>query len=161
MNVNEMTVKEFRALPNRGWDEEIEPFRSMIILPAQVDYVGAIKYWARGIISKLFSFDPPGIWEIGHMHDSGYRCMDFVAVNENSKPICRLSGCSDVIHIDGIGGYGERGTWGKGIPDTVPVSSWSIDCLAKSGLLRMFCRGKIKVGVALSSFDIYCVKEKE
>jgi len=40
------------------------------------------------------------------IHDSGYRCMDFVAC-KNQVPFVRLSGCSDVIHVDGIGGYGK------------------------------------------------------
>ena len=65
--------KEFEALPKRKWDEGIGEFDSMIILPTK------------------------------HIHDSGFRCMDFVAV-KGKEPFCRLSGCSDVIHMDGIGG---------------------------------------------------------
>ena len=40
-----------------------------------------------------------------HKHSSGWLCMDFVAVKGNT-PICRISGCSDVLHLDGIDGYG-------------------------------------------------------
>ena len=70
------------------------------------------------------------------IHDSGFRHMDFVAVKEQI-PFCRLSGCSDVLHIDGIGGFGQWDV-ATGIPTTKPIVAWSIDCLPKSGLLRFF-----------------------
>ncbi|HYW34168.1 MAG TPA: hypothetical protein VE868_02070 [Balneolaceae bacterium] len=88
------------------------------------------------------------------IHDSGFRNMDFVAVKEDI-PVCRLSGCSDVLHLDGIGGYGQ---WNGSIPDSIPPKGWSIDCLKTSGLLRLFSRGKLKVGQALSSFEIFSEK---
>ena len=90
------------------------------------------------------------------LHDSGYRCMDFVAVT-NNEPICLLSGCSDVIHIDGIGGFGKGWLNKYGTcPNVVPPTSWSIDCLAKSGLLRLFPgTQKMTCGPALSSFEVY------
>jgi len=121
--------KELESLPERGWNEDIGEFDSLIILPL------------RG------------------MHESGFRKMDFVAVKENT-PFCRLSGCSDVIHIDGIGGYGE---WrGGGIPSSVIPKGWSMDCLKKSGLLRLFCAYScnLKANPALSSFEIFGVKIK-
>jgi len=96
-NINKMTRKEFESLPRGKWDQEIE-FDSMIILPGKAK----------------------------DLHDSGYRLMDFVAV-KGTKPACLLSGCSDAIHIDGIGGFGDNwlkkyGRW----PDTIPVGGWSI-----------------------------------
>lgn len=122
------TQKELKALHARKWDEDIGQFDSLVILPTR------------------------------QMHDSGYRCMDFVAVKDN-KPLCRLNGCSDVIHIDGIGGYGYK--WsekGNGVPLGIPAKGWSIDCLKVSGLLRLFADGKMRAGRALSSFDIYAEK---
>lgn len=126
-HISEMTRKEFEAIKHRKWDEPVE-FDSMIILP------GRIK----------------------DMHDSGYRCMDFVAVKDN-EPVCLLSGCSDVIHIDGIGGFGYKwlSRYGK-CPDKVEPVAWSIDCLPKSGLLRLFTgSGKMRCDAALSSFEVY------
>lgn len=41
------------------------------------------------------------------LHDSGYKSMDFVAVLCN-MPLVRLSGYSDALHLNGIGGLGER-----------------------------------------------------
>lgn len=118
------TKKELEALPAREWNEDIGEFDSLIILPTK------------------------------HLHDSGFWCMDFVAVKGN-EPFCRLSGCSDVIHIDGIGGYGE---WKQNVPTVIPPKGWSIDCLKKSKLLRLFSDGKLKAGRALSSFVLYAVK---
>jgi len=96
-------------------------------------------------------------------HDSGFRCMDFVAVVRN-EPKCLLSGMSDVLHLDGIGGNGFNWLkkYGK-VPEVIPPSGWSIDCLPKSGLLRVFALNghKIICGSALSSFEIYAVSEGE
>lgn len=110
---NNWPRKRFEELPARSWNEDIGEFDSLIILPMR------------------------------QRHDSGYRCMDFVAVKDN-EPFCRLSGCSDVIHIDGIGGYGHNwlDTY-SGVPHLVPPSGWNIDCLPVSGLLRMWSRGKM------------------
>jgi len=95
------------------------------------------------------------------LHDSGYRSMDFVALDQKEIPICRLSGCSDVIHINGICGFGDlsSGSFAE-FPKLIPPISWSIDCLPKSGLLRLFAAGcKLKCGDALSSFELFAVKE--
>ena len=123
-NLGEWTRKDFDALPSRQWGEDIGEFTSLVILPTK------------------------------HIHDSGYRAMDFVAVSQDQKPICRLSGCSDVIHIDGIGGLGNWSAEG-GIPRTIRPKGWTIDCLRKSGLLRIFADKKLTAGPALSSFEIY------
>ena len=92
------------------------------------------------------------------LHDSGYRHLDFVAVRDN-EPVCKLSGRSDVIHLDGIGGFGYNWSKGGHVPDIISVSGWNMDCLPKSGLLRLFCNNKhILCGAALSSFEVYAVK---
>ena len=129
-DINEMTRKEFDALPYRGWDKNIGEFDSLVILPLRTK------------------------------HDSGYRCMDFVAVN-TGKPICRLSGCSDVIHLGGIGGFGYNWVkkYGK-CPDKIPPVGFNIDCLPKSGLLQIFCGLKLRAGSGLSSFELYAIQVK-
>lgn len=132
MKINEMTRKELEALPHRQCNEEIE-CDSIIIIPGR----------ARDL------------------HDSGYRCMDCVAVR-NGEPICLLAGGSDVLHINGIGGYGYR--WVKRyatVPKSVPPIGWSIDCLPKSGLLRIFAGSgwKLVCGPSFSSFEMFAVEE--
>lgn len=127
-DLNEYTKEEFDALPLVDWDQNVTDFNSLIIVPTD------------------------------QIHDSGFRCMYFVACRYNT-PICRISGCSDVIHINGIGGYGIKGIRGhmNGVP-LEPVG-WSIDCLKTSGLLRLFTDGVLQSGTALSSFEIFSKNE--
>jgi hypothetical protein len=107
------------------------------------------------LAARITIIRKPEIYKVDGMHDSGFRCMDFIAIKDD-KPVCRLSGGSDVIHFDGIGGWGHK--WfelGKGIPETIMSRAWSIDCLKKSGLLRIFCNSKLIAGNALSSFELF------
>ena len=124
----EMKRKEFWELPEREWNQDIGPFASLVILPS------------------------------GRFHESGWRCMDFVAVDKDGYPICRLSGYSDVIHFDGIGGNGknwldERIRTGK-VPTMIPVKDWKIDCLP-CGYLRVRANCALTCGEALSSFELF------
>lgn len=108
------------------------------------------KNWHENVICDCLIILP-----LRRKHDSGFACMDFVAVIKD-VPTMRLSGCSDVIHIDGIGGYGERGGRLE-LPTMIPTRAWNIDCL-KNGLLRLFVSNgwnKIKCGPSSSSFEIY------
>lgn len=131
MKISEMTRKDFESLPTKEWNKEVE-CTSLIILPGKAK----------------------------DMHESGFRCMDFVAV-KGDEAICLLSGCSDVLHIDGIGGYGNNwlGKYGT-VPRAVPPSGWSIDCLPKSGLLRIWPTSqRILCGISLSSYEIYALEK--
>lgn len=69
-----------------------------------------------------------------NIHDSGFRCMKFVLWDEIKGEISGVvGGGSDVIHFDGIGGYG-RDVFSYTSPKRVP---YRIDCLKKSGYLRI------------------------
>ncbi|MBO7385656.1 MAG: hypothetical protein J6U63_04890 [Clostridia bacterium] len=131
MNVFQMKRKDFENVPFRtSWDSSVTGFNSMVIVPTK------------------------------HKHDSGYMCMDFVAVDDNNEPICRLSGCSDVIHINGIGGLGDWHVNG-GVPKLMQPIPWSIDCLP-CGLLRIFSKhNSLKAGHALSDFELYYIDTKK
>ena len=123
MNIFEMTKEDFEKVPERGgWSRDIGEFSALVIIPQ--DYA----------------------------HDSGWMCMDFVAVDKEGEPICKLSGCSDVLHLDGIGGYGE---WlGGELPNCIKPKWWRIDCLP-CGYLRLFSCSTLTAGPALSDFQIY------
>lgn len=73
-------------------------------------------------------------------HDSGFMCMDFVAVDDNFKPMYRLSGCSDVLHIDCLS---EIRNYLDGISNMSYPKQWKIDCLP-CGYLRLFCNYRLK-----------------
>lgn len=123
MNVFYMTKEDFEKVPERdGWAKDIGEFYSLVIIP--MDYA----------------------------HDNGWMCMDFIAVDKEGEPICKLSGCSDVLNLDGIGGYGD---WRRGeLPKLVRPKGWSIDCLP-CGYLRLFSNSTLTAGAALSNFEIY------
>lgn len=129
-DINEWEVSEFLELPQREWNQDIGEFDSLIIVP------------------------------VDEVHDSGFRCMDFVSV-EKGFPKYRLSGYSDVVHINGIGGLGHDWLKNYGtVPDKIPPVGWSIDCLKKSGLIRLFTGSYgLVAGDALSSFEIF-IKQK-
>lgn len=88
-------------------------------------------------------FDDLVIIPTARKHDSGYRCMEYCAV-KNGKPIGIFGGSSDVMHLDGIGGYRKP---------------WKIDCLP-CGYLHLWCSGyKMKASGCLSDFKIYTEKK--
>ncbi len=127
MNVFDMTKEDFEKVPKRGgWSRDVGEFDTLIIIPQD------------------------------HVHDSGWKCMDFVAAKDG-EPICRLSGCSDVLHLDGIGGHGigGHGNWRGGeYSRLVEAKGWRIDCLP-CGYLQLFSRSTLAAGPALSDFEIY------
>lgn len=116
-DMSDMTRKEFEELPIIPFDANYRCF-SFVILPG------------KGNKSAL--------------HDSGYRCMDFVLI-DNYKPVGRINSCSDVIHLDGIGG--------DGVNRIRP--GWNIDCLPKSGLFHIWSNAdETRFGLPLSSVEI-------
>lgn len=125
MNVFDMTKEDFEKVPERGGrSRDIGEFNALVIIPQN------------------------------YAHDSGWMCMDFVAVSKEGEPICRLSGCSDVLNLDGIGGYGKWRADELKLPRRIEPKGWSIDCLP-CGYLRLFSRSTMTAGPALSSFEIY------
>lgn len=129
-DVNEMTREEFEAIPYiDDWQYEAEDFDSLVILPTE------------------------------DIHDSDFRCMAFI-VCRKGEPICKVGGGSDVIHIDGIGGYGYDWLRRYGTcPKMIEPVGWNIDCLKVSGLLRLFTHGNLRHGAALSSFEVFSIRE--
>ena len=100
-----------------------------------------------------------------YKHDSGYRCMEYCAVKDG-EPIGIFGGGSDIIHLDGIGGYGKCGIGGYGkwtmeIPNKFDRKPWNIDCLP-CGYLRLWCDGYVLVAKdCLSDFKLYTEKKNK
>ena len=88
---------------------------------------------------------------------TGYRYMEFVAINKNGEPICRTRGNVGMIRITNA----DSGT------EQLPYDNflWSIDCLPKSGLLRLFLRHGLFMRLQELSNDTFGVsiakKEKK
>ena len=89
------------------------------------------------------------------LHNSGFRCMKF-ALMHHSKVVGCVGGGSDVVHLNGIGGYGKRKEFW--LRDVVKSVDWAIDCLP-NGLIRLFCSHELEIdNLLLSDFNLY-VKE--
>lgn len=95
-------------------------------------------------------FDSLVIVPTEDMHESGYRCMAFVAV-KRGEPVCRLGGGCDVLQIGGLGTHLLPKHTRRG-----DLVSWSVDCLSASGLVHLFALDcTLTCGPDISSFDIY------
>lgn len=112
-------------------------------------------YWEPGMTFSRVIIVPQE-----DIHDSGYSVMSYVLVKKG-EIVGKIGTASDVLHIDGIGGYGE---WDSihGIPTMVPVRAWSIDCLPTSKCVCLFCghgmrldRGFDGISNCLSDISIY------
>lgn len=164
------TRKDFEALPFRkSWAIPVE-CSSLVVIPAALPtlWMKVVGYW------KNLTKQPH---DILNLHDSGYLCMDFAAVGKDGVPFCLLSGCSDVVHFDGIGGFGYDWLNAHGtVPTYVLPSGWCMDCLPVSGFLRIFARAgvmalavqdphlpidKILSESPLSSFEIYALPSEQ
>jgi len=101
-DINDMTREEFEALPCCDATEDSLCCHSIVVLPT------------------------------GTPHPTtGYQCMDFIPVRDHAVS-CRLSGNTDLLLIDGVGGYGDCS-----YAALVPPKAWMMDCLRKSGLLQL------------------------
>lgn len=89
-------------------------------------------------------------------HPSGWRSMKYILVNVTTI-VGALGGGSDVLHINGIGGYGLN--FDEAIKtQKVERVAWKIDCLNKSGCLRLFADHWLTLGDGYhgtSDFMIY------
>jgi len=125
MKITKMTKEDFKKIPYREHGTNIGLFRSLVIIPTR------------------------------RKHESGWMNMDFVAVDDNNEPICKFGGCSDVLHLDGIGGYGEFDFDGFSLPSMIKPKSWRIDCLP-CGYLRLSSRYNLGTEeLDLSDMDVY------
>lgn len=99
----------------------------------------------------------------GEIHDSGYVCMKFALTNKDEVVGC-VGGGSDVINLNGIGGYGKYDDEYqiKVITRKGPIIDWSIDCLP-CGLLRVFTSNfELELpNYVLSSFEIFIKEVKD
>lgn len=89
-------------------------------------------------------------------HSSGWRSMKYILVN-GERIVGSLGGSSDLLHINGVGGYGlDFDTSIKtGKVDRV---AYKIDCLNKSGCLRLFADHWLTLGddyIGMGEFKIY------
>lgn len=92
----------------------------------------------------------------GELHESGFRKMKFIYLKRDGEVAGVCGGSSDVLHLDGIGGYGQD--WATNMDERkVPISAWSIDCLP-NGCLRLFARRPLVAPEnSLSDAEVFAV----
>lgn len=124
-----MKKEDFEAVPLRErFDSKCPSFDSLVIIPVD-GYDNCFNRWG---------------------------VMDFVGCI-GKEPVVRLSGCSETLELEGIGGHGEW--FGPCDYRKMALPAWSIDCLP-CGYLRIFCKGRIKVGETGTSFEIFSQERK-
>lgn len=144
MDIINMTKEDFDAVPHldtyadwekRAPNDRLE-FYSFVIIPVRNE---------DGTID---------------IHDSGWGCMEFCLIGRNNEPIGKVGGGSDVINLDGIGGYGDNWLF-NGIPRTVPVHGWSIDLLP-CGYLNVWTGRTLYVNdcIICSNFEVFSEDER-
>lgn len=89
-------------------------------------------------------------------HSSGFRAMKYILVN-GERIVGVLGGESDILHINGIGGYGLD--FDNSIKTgMVKRVGYSIDCLYRNGCIRLFSDHWLTLGNGYcntSDFMIY------
>lgn len=95
------------------------------------------------------------------LHDSGWGCMAFCLIDENDEPIGKVGGGSDVVNLDGMGGYGAdwRSKCG-GVPKHIPIHAWSLDLLP-CGYLRVWTRNHLFLNSPLVCSNMEVFSEDE
>ena len=96
------------------------------------------------------------------IHDSGYRCMKFV-LDYHGEIVGCVGGWSDVVDLNGIGGYGND--WNTTLmTGKTDIYDWVMDCLTESGLIHVFThKWDLELDDFIGSdFQVYAKrKEKE
>lgn len=116
-------------------------------------------YSTREEFENLDYFKPVGefngvvIVPTNKLHYSGFGYMKFALTNGDEVVGC-VGGGSDVIHLNGIGGYGKD--FDEALKtNMVKRIDWSIDCLP-NGLIRLFCSHKLDIDEFIcSNFNLY------
>lgn len=106
-----------------------------------------IEYDKKGFTSLI-------ICPMNKIHDSGYRCMKFILLRKGMI-VGTVSGWSDIIHFNGIGGRGKNDVY----EDFPRQPAYRIDCLRKSGLVRVLTNHLLEVDMPILSDFIFYLKE--
>ena len=96
------------------------------------------------------------------LHSSGYRNMKFILLNREHEVVGCVGGASDVIHIEGIGGYGSMTNFDtRQRTRLMSLVDWSIDVLP-CGYVRLFSSHTFTISEFpyVSDFCIYADVER-
>lgn len=102
------------------------------------------------------SFNDVIIVPTDDIHDSGFRCMKFILVRQGAI-VGAVSGWSDVLHLNGIGGYGKYEEFHMALASGMTKRiGWKIDCLTKSNCIRLMCDHNLSADyMAVSDYSVF------
>ena len=93
-------------------------------------------------------------------HSSGFGCMKYILCH-GFEIVGVVGGGSDVVHLNGIGGYGDGKAFDEALKaQKVDRVGWRIDILPNSGCARLFCDHWLKIETPICSDFIVYVKER-
>jgi len=93
-------------------------------------------------------------------HESGFQTMKFILTHGN-EIVGVVGGGSDIVCLNGIGGYGKYGTEFDKVRDTGMTKriAWSLECLPKSKCIRLFSDYEFELDDFIgSTFCVYATK---
>lgn len=96
------------------------------------------------------------------LHSSGYKTMKYILLNREMEVVGCVGGSSDVLHIEGIGGYGSSKNFQTRVETRLmSLVDWSIDVLP-CGYIRLFNSHEFTISDLpyLSDFSIYADVER-
>lgn len=94
----------------------------------------------------------------GKVHESGYLCMKLVFVS-GCRVVGCAGGCCDVLHLNGIGGYGLNYKETI-VTQKVDHINWQVDLLP-NGCVRIYTSKKLQIGSCnISDFEVFDAEVK-
>ena len=93
---------------------------------------------------------------MNYKHDSGYQCMKYILLN-NWKIVGTIGGSSDVIHFNGICGFGKNTNYSN---KTTQIHDIRIDCLPESQCVRIFSTDMMETDDYFISDFVWYFKDK-
>ena len=118
------------------------------------------------MLPKENRFNSVIIVPTGELHESGWMSMKYVLF-KNEEIIGCVGKFSDVLYLDGIGGYGDYRNReyfdDKVRSGKIHIAGWTIDCLP-CGYLRLWCKMDIKLSddmMIFSEAEIYSIERED
>lgn len=92
----------------------------------------------------------------GEIHDSNFGCFKIILIDDSSREIVgAIGGYCDIIHLNGIGGYGLNFDASLKSGKT-SVIDWKIDILPVCNCVRIHCRYPLSYDEFIGSdFQVY------
>lgn len=157
-----MDEKEKLLADLKKMNEELKPMMEKLKENHEKMLQTDIMQMTKEELVNLENFEPTGYFNgivivpMEENHDSDFSCMKFILLNSYDI-VGVVSGWSDVIHLNGIGGYGEH----LKEMNEPKIHPWRIDCLPISKCVRLFTNENLKIDDFIGSdFIVYTCEDE-